>query len=168
MGWVLESVLSVSVAIVVSVAWRAFKILIWRPYKLTKHSAKQGIRGSTYNLYSGCLNEIKLFSNEARKRALYDLHNHNITPRVLTHYHKWVAHYGALSLSISSIVQALNLQLLLPLNSLRIYSSFVVLYELVGVSLWFPSMGTRFQVPSSKFQRCHSDGGCNTSNPLLS
>ncbi|KAG9460000.1 hypothetical protein H6P81_004508 [Aristolochia fimbriata] len=73
--------------------WKMFVVVIWRPYALTKWFEKQGLRGPSYKLMSGSLQEIKRLK-ELAKETIMEPHSHCITPRVLPHYHKWSSEYG--------------------------------------------------------------------------
>ncbi|KAF2324984.1 hypothetical protein GH714_022082 [Hevea brasiliensis] len=70
-----------------------FKIVVWRPYVLTKTFEKQGIRGPSYKLLHGSLEEIKELKKLATETVL-DTNSNDITRRILPHYHKWSSQYG--------------------------------------------------------------------------
>ncbi|KAJ8636532.1 hypothetical protein MRB53_010799 [Persea americana] len=79
--------------LMLSILWKLCSFLVWRPYTLTKWFAKQGIRGPTYSLVSGCLEEIKSLRRDA-KEIVMDTDSNDIIPRVQPHYHKWLSLYG--------------------------------------------------------------------------
>ncbi|XXG54334.1 hypothetical protein AAC387_Pa03g2243 [Persea americana] len=79
--------------LLLSILWKLFSFLVWRPYTLTKWFAKQGIRGPSYSLVSGCLEEIKNLRRDASETVM-DTYSNDIIPRVQPHYHKWVSLYG--------------------------------------------------------------------------
>ncbi|KAI3872686.1 hypothetical protein MKW92_012014 [Papaver armeniacum] len=92
MGY-LRLVLLVLTLVLVSTLWKLFKLLIWRPYVVTRFFEKQGIRGPPYSVLSGSLPEIKKLKKEARNMVL-DLNSHDIIPKVLPYYLKWTSEYG--------------------------------------------------------------------------
>ena len=92
MGY-LGLILGALAVIVVSALWRELVILIWRPYAVTKKLRKQGVTGPECKFWSGCLDEIKSLKKEARGIEM-DIHSHEIVPRVLPHYFKWMHQYG--------------------------------------------------------------------------
>ena len=79
--------------LMLSILWKLFSFLVWRPYTLTKWFVKQGIRGPTYSLVSGCLEEIKSLRRHAEETVM-DTDSNDIIPRVQPHYHKWLSLYG--------------------------------------------------------------------------
>ncbi|KAI3839231.1 hypothetical protein MKX03_032861 [Papaver bracteatum] len=91
MGY-LRLVMLVLTLVLVSTLWKLFKLLIWRPYVVTRFFEKQGIRGPPYSVLSGSLPEIKKLKKEARNLVL-DLNSHDITPKVLPYYLKWTSEY---------------------------------------------------------------------------
>ena len=60
---------------------------------MTKRLKKQGVMGPEYRLGSGCLDEIRRLESAARETVL-DTNSHEIIPRVLPHYAKWMKQYG--------------------------------------------------------------------------
>ncbi|KAI3839234.1 hypothetical protein MKX03_032864 [Papaver bracteatum] len=92
MGY-LRLVMLVLTLVLVSTLWKLFKLLIWRPYVVTRFFEKQGIRGPPYSVLSGSLPEIKKLKKEERNLVL-DLNSHDITPKVLPYYLKWTSEYG--------------------------------------------------------------------------
>lgn len=97
MGYVGVVLMGVVSIVIVSKIWEVFKVVVWRPYWLTKTFEKQGIRGPTYKLLYGSLKEIKKLKKLARDAVLDTDSNIDITPRVLPHYHKWSSEYGQFS-----------------------------------------------------------------------
>ncbi|KAF7804983.1 cytochrome P450 709B2-like [Senna tora] len=79
--------------VIISVIWRICVVVLWRPYALTRYFRKQGVMGPSHSLVSGSLREMKKMSREARQKVM-DVNSHDITPRVLPHYHKWSSLYG--------------------------------------------------------------------------
>ncbi|KDP28354.1 hypothetical protein JCGZ_14125 [Jatropha curcas] len=86
-------VLVALVIVVITNIWRLFKIVVWRPYVLTKSFEKQGIKGPPYKLLYGSLAEMKELKKVARKTVL-DTNSNDIIHRVVPHYHKWFSQYG--------------------------------------------------------------------------
>ena len=82
-----------SIIFLISKILQICRILIWRPYALTKHFKKQGIVGPPCSILYGSLHEVKKLNMAARQTVL-DANSHDITPRVLPHYHKWSSLYG--------------------------------------------------------------------------
>ncbi|KAK4559557.1 hypothetical protein RGQ29_008682 [Quercus rubra] len=82
-----------SIIFLISKILQICRILIWRPYALTKHFKKQGIVGPPCSFLYGSLHEVKKMNMAARQTVL-DANSHDITPRVLPHYHKWSSLYG--------------------------------------------------------------------------
>ena len=82
-----------SIIFLISKILQICTILIWRPYALTKHFKKQGIVGPPCSILYGSLHEVKKLNMAARQTVL-DANSHDITPRVLPHYHKWSSLYG--------------------------------------------------------------------------
>ncbi|XP_020275366.1 cytochrome P450 709B2-like [Asparagus officinalis] len=80
-------------AIIITILWRELLILVWRPYVITKRFRKQGVNGPKYKFWSGCLEEIRSLKKAARDTEM-DVHSHDIIPRVLPHYFKWMNQYG--------------------------------------------------------------------------
>lgn len=79
--------------VIVSLIWRIWLVVLWRPYALTRYLGKQGVMGPSYSLVYGSLHEIKTLSVAAKNKAM-DVNSHDITHRVLPHYHKWSSLYG--------------------------------------------------------------------------
>ncbi|CAN0858489.1 Cytochrome P450 709B2 [Linum grandiflorum] len=97
MGYVLLDGLAVSVSLLVILATnlllQLLKILLWRPYVLTKYFQNQGISGPPYHLLYGSLGEMKELGGEAKHMVL-DNHSNDITPKIMPHYHDWFSKYG--------------------------------------------------------------------------
>ncbi|KAK1317371.1 hypothetical protein QJS10_CPA05g00061 [Acorus calamus] len=81
------------VIVLLLLLWNFFAVLLWRPYQLTKFFNRQGIRGPRYAFMGGSLVEIKNLKKAASQTTM-DAKCHNITPRILPHYHKWIPQYG--------------------------------------------------------------------------
>lgn len=91
-----ELILGALVVVLVSVLWGAFVKLAWKPYDLARRVRKQGVKGPQPKFWSGCLEEIRSLKKDAEGMEM-DIHNHNIVPRVLPHYAKWVSQYETLT-----------------------------------------------------------------------
>nr|XP_010943694.1 cytochrome P450 709B2 [Elaeis guineensis]XP_019701628.1 cytochrome P450 709B2 [Elaeis guineensis] len=89
----LELVLGALVVVLLTSFWRGLVYLTWRPYAITKRFKKQGVGGPTGKFWSGSLEEIRSMRMAGRKLIL-DINSHDITPRVLPHYLKWISQYG--------------------------------------------------------------------------
>lgn len=79
--------------IVIPILWKQLMVLTWRPYVITRKMKKQGVRGPGYRFWSGSLEEIRILKKETREIEM-NTHSHDITPRVLPHYYKWMNEYG--------------------------------------------------------------------------
>ncbi|XVF22214.1 hypothetical protein REPUB_Repub12eG0154400 [Reevesia pubescens] len=73
--------------------WKVFRIVVWRPYALTKSFKKQGVTGPPYSLVRGSRDEVKKLYKEARKIIL-DTNSNDTFKRVLPHYYAWSLEYG--------------------------------------------------------------------------
>ncbi|XVF33010.1 hypothetical protein REPUB_Repub17cG0131600 [Reevesia pubescens] len=95
MDYVLISLaLKTTLAIVlVSKILQVLRIVVWRPYALTKSFKKQGVKGPPYSLLRGSLNEIKKLK-KAAEEIILDTHSDDILKRVLPHYYVWSLEYG--------------------------------------------------------------------------
>ncbi|XP_055962387.1 cytochrome P450 709B1-like [Mercurialis annua] len=82
------------VTVVITKIWQLFRVLLWRPYVLTKLFESQGVKGPSYKLLYGSLNEIKKLKKIARETVLDVNSNDDITCRVLPQNHKWSSEYG--------------------------------------------------------------------------
>ncbi|XP_072980328.1 cytochrome P450 709B2-like [Typha angustifolia] len=92
MGY-LGLVLGTLVLILIPKLWRLLVQLTWRPYVTTKRFREQGIRGPAYKFLSGSLKEMNNI-REASEGVVLDIHCHDISSRVFSHYTKWVSEYG--------------------------------------------------------------------------
>ncbi|KAG9451183.1 hypothetical protein H6P81_011148 [Aristolochia fimbriata] len=92
MGY-LQFLVPVVSTLVLLVLWKLFVDLIWRPRSITKHFAKQGVRGPPYSVLTGSLMQIKALEVEAKQTPM-DPSSHDVTPKVLPYYHKWSQQYG--------------------------------------------------------------------------
>ncbi|CAI0474448.1 unnamed protein product [Linum tenue] len=90
-GW--GVVVAALVVVVAAKLWQLTWALFWKPYALTKFFRSQGIRGPSYRFLYGSLGEIKDLKRDAKKLVL-DSSSHDISPRILPHYHKWFPQYG--------------------------------------------------------------------------
>ncbi|XP_072980501.1 cytochrome P450 709B2-like isoform X2 [Typha angustifolia] len=79
--------------ILVSWLWNLLVYLTWRPYAITKRFREQGIRGPSYKFWSGSLEEMRSM-RKASEGVVLDIHSHDITPRIHTHFTKWKSQYG--------------------------------------------------------------------------
>ncbi|XP_058076904.1 cytochrome P450 709B1-like [Magnolia sinica] len=92
MGY-LEVLLTAVMLAVILGLWKLFMDLIWRPYAITRHFAKQGIKGPSYSILTGSLKEIERLELEAKQKPM-DPSSLDVTPKVLPHYHRWSRDYG--------------------------------------------------------------------------
>ncbi|OMO82302.1 Cytochrome P450 [Corchorus olitorius] len=93
MGYV-SLVLSIALSVLLfSKILQVFRLLVWRPYSLTKRFKKQGVNGPSYTLLKGSLDEIKKSKREANEIIL-DTNSNDIFQRVLPHYYAWSSKYG--------------------------------------------------------------------------
>ncbi|XP_038986812.1 cytochrome P450 709B2-like isoform X1 [Phoenix dactylifera] len=86
-------VLGALAVVLISSLWRGLVYLIWRTYAIPKRFRKQGVGGPCGKFWSGSLEEIRSMKKAGRKLIL-DINSHDITPRVLPHYLKWMSQYG--------------------------------------------------------------------------
>ncbi|OAY48819.1 cytochrome P450 709B2 [Manihot esculenta] len=93
MGYAAVALVGLLIVLIVRKLWEVLKIVVWRPYAITKTFQKQGIRGPPYKLLYGCLDEVKKMKKLANEKVL-DTNCHDITSRVLPHYHKWFSEFG--------------------------------------------------------------------------
>lgn len=93
----MESYLGLILAsILVIIVFRLSEVLLnltWRPHVITKYYRQQGIQGPEYKFLKGCLEEAKSLKRNAQEITM-DVDSHDITPRVLPHYLKWMSLYG--------------------------------------------------------------------------
>ncbi|XP_043700874.1 cytochrome P450 734A1-like isoform X2 [Telopea speciosissima] len=68
-------------------------LLWWRPRRIEKHFAKQGIKGPPYRFFLGNVRELMDLMLKASSHPMPL--SHNIVPRVLSFYHHWKKIYGA-------------------------------------------------------------------------
>ncbi|XP_050236518.1 cytochrome P450 709B1-like [Mercurialis annua] len=94
MGYLGTVLLSFVVIFVITKIWQLFRVLLWRPYVLTKMFENQGVKGPSYKLLYGSLTDIKKIKKVAREMVLDVNSNDDITCRVLPHYQKWLSEYG--------------------------------------------------------------------------
>ncbi|KAJ6807786.1 cytochrome P450 709B2-like [Iris pallida] len=92
MGY-LGLVLGALVVALVPSLWRAFVFLTWRPYQVTRTFRKQGVNGPEYRFWSGSIQDIRSMTKAAKEIEM-DVDSHDIVPRVLPHYTKWISQYG--------------------------------------------------------------------------
>ncbi|KAJ4952567.1 hypothetical protein NE237_029399 [Protea cynaroides] len=72
---------------------KLMSFLWWRPRRIEKHFAKQGIKGPPYRFFIGNVKELKGLMLKASSHPMPL--SHNIVPRVLSFYHHWKKIYGA-------------------------------------------------------------------------
>ncbi|WOL09001.1 Cytochrome P450 [Canna indica] len=95
-GWSWQWCLSLGVAgACMFIALKVLDFLWWRPKRLEKHFAKQGIHGPPYRFFVGCVNEMVSLMLEASSKPMIPQSSHNILPRVLSFYHHWNKIYGS-------------------------------------------------------------------------
>ncbi|CAJ1973576.1 unnamed protein product [Sphenostylis stenocarpa] len=75
---------------------RFVNIIWWRPRNTEKILSKQGIRGSSYKLFTGDTSDMKDSVQKALSKATSL--NHQIIPRVIPFLHKMVQQHGNISL----------------------------------------------------------------------
>ncbi|KAL0889721.1 hypothetical protein Bca101_013704 [Brassica carinata] len=78
---------------VVPKIWEACWIFLLRPWVITRRLKRQGISGPNYRFVYGNLRQIKKMKEEAKGLVL-DHNSNDIFPRVVPHYHQWLAQYG--------------------------------------------------------------------------
>ncbi|KAL5863168.1 hypothetical protein ACOSQ3_000682 [Xanthoceras sorbifolium] len=89
-GQVIVALLTI---LLVSKILQICRIVLWRPYVVTKSFRKQGIIGPPYLLVSGSLKQKKKLEEDALEIIL-DTHSHDFTERVVPHQNKWSSQYG--------------------------------------------------------------------------
>lgn len=90
--WLLPPALA---AMCMAAAFKLLHILWWKPRRIEKHFAKQGIRGPPYRFFIGNLREMVGLMLEASSKPMAPQSSHNILPRVLSFYHHWKKIYGS-------------------------------------------------------------------------
>ncbi|KAH7666517.1 Cytochrome P450 E-class group I protein [Dioscorea alata] len=70
-----------------------FYNLIWKPYQITKSLEKQGLRGPPYKFPHGSQKQINDFQ-AAADGLVMDSRSHDISSKLLPHYHVWSSLYG--------------------------------------------------------------------------
>ncbi|AEC10778.1 Cytochrome P450 superfamily [Arabidopsis thaliana x Arabidopsis arenosa] len=93
MGLVIFLALIVLILIIGLRIFKAFMILVWHPFVLTRRLKNQGISGPNYRIFYGNLSEIKKMKRESHLSIL-DPSSNDIFPRILPHYQKWMSQYG--------------------------------------------------------------------------
>ncbi|PSS19329.1 Cytochrome P450 CYP72A219 like [Actinidia chinensis var. chinensis] len=96
-GFILKSLVSSCVALVVYCVVRVFYVIWWRPKTLENHLKQQGIRGTSYKLVYGDQKEMTRMMKEAWSKPM--ALNHRIAPRVTPFFHHMVQTYGNVSVS---------------------------------------------------------------------
>ncbi|XP_042398487.1 cytochrome P450 734A6-like [Zingiber officinale] len=77
-------------------AFRVLDYLWWRPKRVERYFAKQGIRGPPYRFFFGCVKEmVGLMLEAASKPMVMPQNQHNVLPRVLAFYSHWKKRYGS-------------------------------------------------------------------------
>ncbi|KAL5990010.1 hypothetical protein ACLOJK_010906 [Asimina triloba] len=95
MGDYLFIFLSLAAALLLSLAWKVFYKLWWRPWKRASHLKDQGLTGPPYRLLYGDFKEDAEMMKEAWSKPM-DL-SHHIAPRVLPFLDKIVKNHGKMS-----------------------------------------------------------------------
>ncbi|URE09395.1 Cytochrome P450 [Musa troglodytarum] len=90
--WLCLGVIGASVFVALEAA---LEFLWWRPKRLEKHFARQGIRGPPYRFFIGSVNEMVGMMLEASSEPMTPQTSHDILPRVLPFYHYWKKIYGS-------------------------------------------------------------------------
>jgi hypothetical protein len=74
---------------------KLMEVLWWRPRRVERHFARQGIRGPRYRFFVGCVREmVALMVAASAKPMPRPYRSHNVLPRVLAFYHHWKKIYG--------------------------------------------------------------------------
>lgn len=95
MGWGWTALAAAAVAAVAYVAVKLMEVLWWRPRRVERHFARQGIRGPRYRFFVGCVREmVALMVAASAKPMPRPYRSHNVLPRVLAFYHHWKKIYG--------------------------------------------------------------------------
>lgn len=89
LGLLLGSIIVISVPIL----WNFVVSITWVPYSIAKKLQKQGIKGPKPKFWSGNLDEIKRMKKEALNIQV-DISSHDIVPKVLPQYYKWINQFG--------------------------------------------------------------------------
>ncbi|KAG6526250.1 hypothetical protein ZIOFF_016232 [Zingiber officinale] len=84
------------IAACVAIALKLLDALWWRPRRVERHFAQQGVRGPPYCFFIGCIREMTALMPDSSSKPTMPLDNHNILPRVLPFYHHWKNIYGTL------------------------------------------------------------------------
>ncbi|XP_052162794.1 cytochrome P450 734A5 [Oryza glaberrima] len=95
-----------AVAVAAAAAWvavyaaaaRAAEALWWRPRRVERHFAAQGVRGPGYRFFVGSSIELVRLMVDAASRPMEPPTSHDILPRVLPFYHHWRKLYGPMHL----------------------------------------------------------------------
>ncbi|CAD6239999.1 unnamed protein product [Miscanthus lutarioriparius] len=94
MGWGWTAL--VAAAAVAYVVVKLMEVLWWRPRRVERHFAQQGIRGPRYRFFVGCVREmVALMVAASAKPMPRPYRSHNVLPRVLAFYHHWKKIYGS-------------------------------------------------------------------------
>ncbi|RRT49462.1 hypothetical protein B296_00040132 [Ensete ventricosum] len=99
--WLCLGVIGASVFIALEAA---LELLWWRPKRLEKHFARQGIRGPPYRFFIGSVTEMVGMMLEASSEPMTPQTSHNILPRVLPFYHYWKKIYGTSSSILMTLI----------------------------------------------------------------
>ncbi|KAJ8748669.1 hypothetical protein K2173_008114 [Erythroxylum novogranatense] len=73
--------------------WQLFKVVLWRPYTVTKMFENQGVRGPPWKLFYGSTPEMKKLNQDAHQLVL-DIKSNDIIQKAQPFYHKWSSQYG--------------------------------------------------------------------------
>lgn len=84
-----------SVVLLATILLKALFVLLWKPLRIQKALAAQGIRGPPYRPFVGNLQEFSKLTKAARASPMPCI-SHDITPRIIPHYTAWSAQYGKL------------------------------------------------------------------------
>ncbi|KAF8056795.1 hypothetical protein N665_1268s0007 [Sinapis alba] len=72
--------------------YKAFIILVWQPFLLTRIFKKQGISGQKYRFLYGNIDEINKMKRESHLSIL-DRNTNDIFPRIFPHYQQWIPEF---------------------------------------------------------------------------
>ncbi|KAG6489315.1 hypothetical protein ZIOFF_050584 [Zingiber officinale] len=99
MGWSWQwSLCLCAIGACTVMAVKVLEYLWWRPRRVERHFAKQGIRGPPYRFFIGCVKEmVGLMLEASSKPMMMSQNQHNILPRVLAFYHHWKKIYGTVN-----------------------------------------------------------------------
>ncbi|KAJ8748630.1 hypothetical protein K2173_008075 [Erythroxylum novogranatense] len=81
------------VVVMFTKTWQLFKVVVWRPYSVTKMFENQGVRGPPWKLFYGSTPEMKKLNQDAHQLVL-DIKSNDIIQKAQPFYYKWSSQYG--------------------------------------------------------------------------